>query len=79
MKVEDLLFISPSELAALSDAELSLKLEPLIPQSRAPYIGPRTQTVAVGAVRVPKHIYAKKQAMMDAVLAQLQEQMKEQK
>ena len=72
MKVEDLLLIPPADLAKLTDSELAAKLEPLIPQSRAAYVGPRTATVQVGAVRVSKSAYAKKMAMMDAVLASIQ-------
>jgi len=74
MNVTDLLLIPPFQLATLTDAELATKLEPLIPSSRAAYIGPRTATVLVGAARVSKSAYAKKMAMMDAVLASLKAQ-----
>ena len=77
MKVEDLLLISPADLAKLTDAQLESKLELLIPSSRAAYIGPKTATVLVGSVRVSKSAYAKKMAMMDSVLASLQAQQKQ--
>ena len=69
MTVTELLAIPPAQLAALSDAELAEKLSDLIPPSRAAYVGPKTQTIRVGAKVVSKYDYERKQKQIAALLA----------
>lgn len=68
MNVNDLLSIPPSDLALLSDAELAEKLAPLIPQARAPYIGPRTGTIMVGDRKVQRRAYQNKEKLIETLL-----------
>ena len=69
MTVAELLAIAPSELAALSDEDLTIKLSALIPPSRAAYVGPKTNTVRVGNKLVSKREYAKKEQLLQSILA----------
>ena len=71
MTVDQLLQIPSAELAQLTDDQLAEKLTPLFPQSRAAYVGPRTQTVMVGDKKVSKNDFAKRMRILDAALAQL--------
>lgn len=68
MKVEDLLDIPPATLAAMSDAELTVALTPLIPLARAAYIGPRTATIMVGDRKVQKRAFASKEKLVETLL-----------
>lgn len=70
MTVEQLLDIPPSQLASLSDAELTTLITPLFPLARAPYIGPRTNTIMVGDRKVQKRFFQNKEKMIETLLKQ---------
>lgn len=70
MTVEQLLDTPPSQLAALTDTQLTELLTPLFPLARAPYIGPRTATIMVGDRKVQKRAFQSKEKMIEILLKQ---------
>lgn len=70
MTVEQLLDTPPSQLSSLTDAELTTLITPLFPLARAPYIGPRTNTIMVGDRKVQKRFFQNKEKMIETLLKQ---------
>jgi len=70
MTVEQLLDTPPAQLASLTDAELTTLITPLFPLARAPYIGPRTNTIMVGDRKVQKRFFQNKEKMIETLLKQ---------